>query len=121
MYGDPNRVTAETLRSYSLPLKRPGVFEHAVRIAKNWRSDMNQLQAAMPTATEVPTLVLWGRKDRLVDIGSAEQIATNFRISETRVIEGAGHLPYEEVPEEFCEPVLEFLKIHSPAQVLDGK
>jgi pimeloyl-ACP methyl ester carboxylesterase len=121
MYGDPARVTAETLRSYSLPLGRRGVFEHAVRIAQNWRSDMNELRREMPKAADVPTLVLWGSKDRLVDIGSARQIAANFRVSETRVIEGAGHLPYEEVPEEFCKPVLEFLKIHSPAQVLDGK
>ena len=82
---------------------------------------MNELRRAMPKAAEVPTLVLWGSKDRVVDIGSADKIATIFRISEKRVIEGAGHLPYEEVPEEFCEPVLEFLKIHSPAQVLDGK
>jgi pimeloyl-ACP methyl ester carboxylesterase len=121
MYGDPARVTAETLYSYSLPLVRPGVFEHAVKIAQNWRSDMAELRREMPKAAEVPTLVLWGSKDRLVDPASAENIVRNFRISETRVIAGAGHLPYEEVPEQFCKPVLEFLNIHSPAQVRDGK
>lgn len=121
MYGDPARVTAETLRSYSLPLARPGVFEHAVKIAHSWRKDMRELRREMPKAADIPTLVLWGSKDRLVDIGSAKQIAANFRISETRVIEGAGHLPYEEVPEEFCKPVRDFLNIHAPTQVLDGK
>ena len=121
MYGDPARVTAETLHSYSLPLARQGIFEHAVKIAQNWRSDMRELRREMPKAAEVPTLVLWGSKDRLVDIDSARQIAANFRVSETQVIEGAGHLPYEEVPHQFCEPVLEFLNIHSPARVLDGK
>jgi pimeloyl-ACP methyl ester carboxylesterase len=122
MYGDPARVTAATLRGYSLPLARPGVFEHAVKIAQNWQSDMRELRREIPKAADVPTLVLWGSKDRLVDPASAEIIGRNFRISETRVIEGAGHLPYEEVPEQFCKPVLEFLNIHSPpAQVLDGK
>jgi pimeloyl-ACP methyl ester carboxylesterase len=121
MYGDPARVTPETLYSYSLPLARPGVFEHAVRIAQNWRSDMRELQREISSAAEVPTLVLWGSKDRLVDPVSADSIARNFRISETRVIEGAGHLPYEEVPEQFCKPVLDFLKIHSPGLVPDGK
>jgi pimeloyl-ACP methyl ester carboxylesterase len=75
----------------------------------------------MPKAADIPTLVLWGSKDRLVDPDSAEMIARNFRCAETRVIAGAGHLPYEEVPEQFCQPVLEFLNIHSPAQVPDGK
>jgi pimeloyl-ACP methyl ester carboxylesterase len=121
MYGDPARVTAETLRGYSLPLARPGVFEHAVKIAQNWQSDMRELRREIPKAADVPTLVLWGSKDRLVDPASAEIIGRNFRISQTQVIDGAGHLPYEEVPEQFCEPVLEFLNIHSPAQVLDGK
>jgi pimeloyl-ACP methyl ester carboxylesterase len=121
MYGDPARVTAETLHSYSLPLARPGVFEHAVKIANNWRSDMRELRREMPKAADVPTLVIWGSKDRLVDPASAEMIGRNFRISETRVIEGAGHLPYEEAPEQFCEPVLKFLDIHSPVKVLDGK
>jgi pimeloyl-ACP methyl ester carboxylesterase len=121
MYGDPARVTAETLRSYSLPLARPGVFEHAVQIAHNWRSDMREFRREMPKAADVPTLVLWGSKDRLVDPASAEMIARNFRISETRVIPGAGHLPYEEVPGQFCEPVLEFLNVHSPTQARDGK
>jgi pimeloyl-ACP methyl ester carboxylesterase len=37
------------------------------------------------------------------------------------VIEGAGHLPYEECPEEFARIVGGFLAEHSPAQVLDGK
>lgn len=121
MYGDPARVTAETLHSYSLPLARQGVFEHAVKIAQNWGSDMRELRREMPNAADVPTLVLWGSKDRLVDPTSAEMIAGNFRCAETRVIAGAGHLPYEEVPEQFCKPVLEFLNIHSPAQVPDGK
>jgi pimeloyl-ACP methyl ester carboxylesterase len=121
MYGDPTRVTAETLHLHSLPLARPGVFEHAIKIAHNWRSDMRELRREMPKAAGVPTLVIWGSKDRLVDPASAEMVGRNFRIWETRVIEGAGHLPYEEVPEQFCKPVLEFLNIHSPAQVLDGK
>ena len=121
MFGDPARATAETVRGYSLPLARPGVFEHAVRIAQNWRSDMRELRHEMSKAADVPTLVLWGSKDRLVDIASAKAIGQNFSDSRTVVIEGAGHLPYEEVPEQFCEPVLNFLQLHSPTPGPDGK
>lgn len=121
MYGDPARVSADTLHGYSLPLVRPGVLEHAVRIARSWQVDMRELKANIRNAADIPTLVIWGSKDRLVDLESAQAICQNFRNARTVIIEGAGHLPYEEVPEQFCPPVLDFLETYSPAQVIDGK
>lgn len=59
MYGDPRRVSSETLKGYSLPLMRKGVFEHAVRITRNWRSDMRELEAALPIVSTIPTLLIW--------------------------------------------------------------
>jgi pimeloyl-ACP methyl ester carboxylesterase len=114
MYGDPKRISAETLRGYSLPLFRDGVLEHAVKITRTWRADMRDLKEAMPEAAPIPVLVVWGSRDRLVDFSSAEKIAQNFKSARVAVIEGAGHLPYEEYPEQFCAPVLEFLATHSP-------
>jgi pimeloyl-ACP methyl ester carboxylesterase len=119
MYGNPALVSAETLRGYSLPLARPGVFEHAVKIAQSWHQDMRELKAEMHKASEIPTLLMWGSKDRLVDLDSADVIRKNLRISRTVIIEGAGHLPYEEVPAQFCVPVLDFLQTYFPAQVLE--
>jgi pimeloyl-ACP methyl ester carboxylesterase len=114
MYGDPWSVSAETLDGYQLPLQRAGVFEHAVQIASSWRSDMQALERVMPRAADIPALIIWGTRDRLVEIGTASQIAGNFRNAETAFIEGAGHLPYEERPEEFASLVLKFLSKHSP-------
>ena len=119
MYGDPRRATSETLRGYSLPLGRNGVLEHAVKIAGSWRSDMRNLEAAMPRASAVPALIIWGTRDRLVEVESVMRVAGNFQTVDTVLIEGLGHLPYEEGPQEFCRTVLKFLNRHSP--VLDGK
>lgn len=121
MYGDPSRITRETLQGYSLPLVRPGVFEHALKITRSWHQDMSELQAALPKAAGIPALLVWGSKDRLVAHGSADLLGRNFRVADTIMIPGAGHLPYEEVPEAFCRPVLEFLKAHFPANASDGK
>jgi pimeloyl-ACP methyl ester carboxylesterase len=121
MYGDPARVSAETLRGYSLPLARPGVFEHAVKIAQSWRQDMDELRAEMHHAAAVPALLIWGSKDRLVDLASAEVLSQCFRIAKKVIIDGAGHLPYEEAAVQFCQPVLDFLDTYSPTQVLDAK
>ena len=121
MYGDPERVSAQTLHGYSLPLVRPGVLEHAVRIARSWHDDMRELKADIRNAADIPTLVIWGSKDRLVDLESAQAVCENFRTARIVIIEGAGHLPYEELPTQFCTLVLDFLETYSPAQGIDGK
>ena len=121
MYGDRSRATADTLRGYSLPLLRMGTLEHAVKIARSWHSDMRELEQQLPKAANIPTLIVWGSKDRVVDPASAKTLSRCFKQSRTVVMEGAGHLPYEECPEEFASIVGSFLGEYSPVQVLDGK
>lgn len=121
MYGDPAAVTPETVKGYSLPVARPGVLEHAVKIAHVWRTSMSQLQQALAAPVEIPTLILWGGKDRMVDPASAEKLKQHFHNAKVETLPKAGHLPYEEYPEQFCQIVLDFLARHSPAQGLDGK
>ena len=115
MYGDASRLSEETVRGYSLPIARPCVLEHAVKLTRSWHEDMRELEREMPKAAEIPALIVWGSKDRLVDQASIEPLRRNFKTAKTVVLEGLGHLPYEESPEEFCPPVREFLDTYSPA------
>lgn len=121
MYGDRARLSSETLHGYSLPLVRPGVFEHALKITHSWHSDMAELKTELFRAAGIPVLMVWGSRDRLVDIDSAISLGGHFTESSLAVIDGAGHLPYEEVPEQFCKPVQEFIDAHSAARVPGGK
>lgn len=66
MYGDPRHLSQETINGYRRALSRPGVFEHAVKIAQTWRSDMDELKNAMENLPDIPTLIMWGQKDRVV-------------------------------------------------------
>lgn len=115
MYGNPAAVTSETVKGYSLPVARPGVLEHAVKIAHAWRTSMSDLEQALPAAADIPTLILWGGKDRLVAPSSAEKLQQHFHHAKVATLPKAGHLPYEEYPEEFCQILLRFLAEHSPA------
>ena len=116
MYGDASRVSAETVEGYSLPIARHGVLEHAVKITRSWQADMEELEREMPKAAEIPTLIVWGSKDRLVDRASIEPLRKNFKTVKSVVLDGLGHLPYEEGPAQFCPPVMDFLDAHSPVQ-----
>ena len=116
MYGDASRVSEETVKGYSMPIAQPCVLEHAVKITRSWREDMKELEREIPKAAGVPTLLVWGSKDRLVDRASIEPLRRNFKTAKAVVLEGLGHLPYEESPEDFCPRVLEFLNTHSHAQ-----
>lgn len=108
MYGDPSRITPGTISGYRKPLIRRGVLEHAVRIVKTWDEDMSKLQQALAAIAHIPVLLVWGSRDRVVDPASLEFMRRKFERSETSIIEGAGHLPYEECPEEFSRVVLDY-------------
>ncbi len=109
MYGDASRITPGTLEGYSAPIAIPGTIEHVLRIVGCWRSDLNQLRRTIPALAGIPTLLLWGSRDRLVSPASAASLQTQFRQAELVLFDGAGHLPYEEVPQAFNRAVLDFL------------
>lgn len=109
MWGDPRKVASETLDGYSLPLAQRGVFEHAVRIVQSWKPDMEEFKAALPKIAGIPTLLVWGSRDRVVAPASAESIRELLPGAELTTIQGSGHLPYEENPKDFAHIVLDFL------------
>jgi len=109
LYGDPSLLTREVFDAYSSPMRKKGILEHAVKIVRNWNGDMQELTEIMPRIAMIPTLLVWGSKDRAVDPASAAMLSRNFKMVRTAVMQGAGHLPYEERPEEFVSIVTDFL------------
>jgi pimeloyl-ACP methyl ester carboxylesterase len=112
MWGDPRRLTSEEYLGYSAPIRRVGNLEHAVKMIRTWKADMRELEAVLPQLSHIPTLLVWGSKDRTVDPASAEPMRRNFRSAQLAAFDGVGHLPFEECPEEFSRIVSDFL--HSP-------
>ena len=109
MYGDPRRITPGTVEGYGAPLGIPGTIPHVISMLKCWGDDVRALEEALPRISHVPTLLIWGSRDPAVSPSSAEPLRRHFRNARLVLLEGAGHLPYEEVPEEFNRVMLEFL------------
>lgn len=108
MYGDPRRIPEGTLEGYSRLLLRKGLSRNVVGILRAWERDLEALGAA-PEHVRAPTLLIWGAKDSAVDPRSAQVLKQKLPRCELAVIAGAGHLPFEETPEEFNRLTLGFL------------
>lgn len=109
LYGAPRRIRAGTLEGYAAPYKLPGSFDYCFRILSTWSEDLVQLEHIIPNISDKRVLLIWGSLDRAVFPDSASKLQLLFCDSELVMLEGVGHLPYEEVPEVFDQTVLEFL------------
>jgi pimeloyl-ACP methyl ester carboxylesterase len=56
----------------------------------------------------VPTLFIWGERDRLVPLSVGERAVALLPGSELIVIDDCGHNPQLECPDDFAAPVIAF-------------
>jgi len=63
----------------------------------------------MLASVTVPTLVVVGRDDEFTPVAEAEQTAGRIPNAQLVIIDGAGHLPNLERPDEFNDALAEFL------------
>jgi 4,5:9,10-diseco-3-hydroxy-5,9,17-trioxoandrosta-1(10),2-diene-4-oate hydrolase len=99
MFGDPSRVAEGTLENYTAGLSIPGTMDHVLGILNGWFEDMRLLQSALVRLAGMPTLLIWGDRDRAVRLSSAHDLQSMLPQSTLLVLQGAGHLSFEEMPE----------------------
>ncbi|MGN6696392.1 MAG: alpha/beta fold hydrolase [Aquihabitans sp.] len=66
----------------------------------------------------LPTLIVWGEKDKIIPVSHAHEAHEAMPGSELVVFERSGHFPHVEEPQRFAEVLLDFLDRHDPV-VLD--
>jgi pimeloyl-ACP methyl ester carboxylesterase len=70
-------------------------------------------------ASGLSTLILWGRRDRIIPVEHANAAHHAIRGSQLVIFEGAGHFPHTDEPQRFVEVVNEFVSSSEPRR-LDG-
>jgi len=75
------------------------------------RARMNREPAMANRVGEigVPTLILFGKQDRLINPTAAETFHTRIAGSEVVLLDGIGHLPMEEAPDATAAAISDFL------------
>lgn len=109
LYGDPRRIPPGTLEGYSAGMAPPGTFDYLAQVMRCWHADLKHLHEIFPLIRDIPTLLIWGSRDAAVFPESAQELRKQFDRCQLVIFDGAGHLPYEEVPDDFNRVVLEFL------------
>lgn len=61
------------------------------------------------TRIEAPVLVVWGKEDRVINYRNAEVFVDQIPDARKVLLEGVGHVPMVEVPQESAQLVREFL------------
>lgn len=57
----------------------------------------------------VPTLIVWGDGDRVLDVSGAKVLADEMADARVEIMQGVGHLPMLEAPEATASRYLEFI------------
>jgi pimeloyl-ACP methyl ester carboxylesterase len=113
MFSDSRRIPPDSLEGYRKPMRIPGSYEYGLAVLRSWNRDLRELESVLPRIAHIPTLLIWGSSDTAVDPASAQQLQQRSRDCRLIMLEGVGHLPYEEVPEEFNRAVTAFLSANS--------
>jgi len=107
VYGDPARVTPELVDRYFDLATRAG--NRAALVARFDQTQPGSLGERV-REIQVPTLILWGRKDSLIPLEFGEQFARDIRGSRLVVFDALGHVPHEEDPARTVAAVLPFIR-----------
>ena len=108
VYGDPTRVTETLVDRY---------FELALREGNRRALGLRARQMVMGEHTErlatlkLPTLILWGGRDRLIPPEAGVEFERRIAGSRRVVFEQLGHVPQEEDPALSVAPLKEFLAL----------
>ncbi len=107
VYGDPAKVTPELVdRYYELTLRAGN------RAALGYRFQQRLFGDTTPLKTlKIPTLVMWGARDRLIPLDNARQFVRDIPHARLVVFDDLGHVPHEEDPGRTVDAVRAFLNI----------
>ncbi|QNI34407.1 alpha/beta hydrolase [Alloacidobacterium dinghuense] len=110
MYGNSKLVRQEALERYMSSLRVPGTVQHVLNILDSWFEDMRELGASLEKLRDVPTLLMWGTRDRAVSLESGRQLEKVLPRAEMVILPGVGHLPHDEAPIAFSDVANAFLR-----------
>jgi len=100
VYGDPSKVTPLLVDRYFELALREGNRAALVQRFQAQALDQREVDASVARirALKLPTMVLWGGRDRLIPPANAQRFRADIAGSRLVVFDALGHVPQEEDP-----------------------
>jgi pimeloyl-ACP methyl ester carboxylesterase len=106
-YADTDLLTSEARERLTAPLRIEGWQDGLAGLITD--SGDNTLDTERLAEITAPTLLIWGEEDALVPLEDGEQLVELIPGATLITYTDVGHLPMEELPEQFNQDVLAFL------------
>lgn len=108
-YYNDKKITSEQIEAYARPIADRGGRHALLETSKQIIPDnIDELIKKYPKIT-VPTLIIWGRQDKVIPLVIGEMLDRALPDSRLVTIDHSAHIPQEETPEEVIPLVLDFL------------
>jgi pimeloyl-ACP methyl ester carboxylesterase len=119
----PSVRAKEVWRSYTGLTETRGriAFVHTVRSVIDVTGQRVSARDRLYLAQEVPTLIVWGDRDRIIPVEHAHAAHALIEGSTLRIIEGADHFVPFERPAAFLDALLSFIDATEPAKPDDER
>lgn len=111
IFGDPSKVTPDMIDRAVELTQREGNRQALLERFRQRRS--GSLAHRIPELT-LPTLIIWGGRDRLIPVADAYSFHRDIAGSRLVIFDDLGHAPEEEDPARTVEAVKQFLSSPAP-------
>jgi pimeloyl-ACP methyl ester carboxylesterase len=108
-YYDRAKITPEDVAAYAGPLASSGGRHALLRTTQQCIPPNADELLAKAREITVPTLILWGRQDKIIPLKVGELLRELIPNSTLEIIEECGHVPQEEKPAETIQRILRFM------------
>ncbi|MCB0864196.1 MAG: alpha/beta fold hydrolase [Solirubrobacterales bacterium] len=115
----PNADITEIARGYA-SLADPharSAFIHTARSVIDHKGQRVSARDRLYLADSVPSLIVWGERDRIIPVRHGERAASEMPGSRFELFERSGHFPHLDQPTRFARLLTEFIDSTEPADL----
>ena len=106
VFYEHSLITENHIREFGKPLEEKGFYTSLMRLLRYREGDLSSEDLK---TIDKPTLLLWGKEDRVVSYRIGERLAADLPNAKLITYEKAGHLLTEERPHEVFQEILDFI------------
>ncbi|HWP60846.1 MAG TPA: alpha/beta fold hydrolase [Candidatus Acidoferrales bacterium] len=110
VYHDDSKVTDDLVELYAKYQRGAGAHYMLLKTAQQIVPPDLRLLEAKARKMELPAINIWGTQDKVITRASAEAVCGVLRNCAFIALEGVGHIPQEEAPEQVVVLLKEFLR-----------